>query len=641
MRSLNRRILLYLLVLWGGVAAVGVIGYNRLTIVHESSNQLLRNVYPSAEAALEVETAIHEAYKNTYAYCSILEKAAKPATDQALTRAEIALDKFTRLSRNTRPEQFVELRNLVQEAKTHAIDCLNMTDAGMTPKEFETHVDELNKVQLNVILKLRESAAREQSDMLAGTQRIGQEVASSRTIFVGATLFFLILAVGISYKLSNSVIPPIASLTDAAEQFSAEDLNIRVNDSFPGEFGILARAFNTMADRISDAFSHEEELREQLLQSQKLESLGTLSGGIAHDFNNLLTSMMGFSQLAMLTIDPESKTYENLDRVVKLGGQAAGLTRQLLTFSRQTATEKHPISMVPLAKETIKILERTLPETVQIYSQIHRDVSAIEADATQIQQVLMNLSVNARDAMADGGTLTIKLQNVTLDEDPTHMHAKRSPGDYVCLSVLDTGSGISPDIQTRMFEPFFTTKEVGKGTGLGLSIVHGIVESHGGHIALDSSPETGTEFRLYFPAIQDAVLNIQEAPPATSGTETLLVVEDDDNVREIAEKMLTQEGYTVLTAATGTEGLACYKKNSDQIDLVITDAIMPELGGLELSTHLLAINPDMKILLVSGYNVQEQMESFGPFADFLQKPFDLIVLAAKVREILDKKSQVV
>jgi signal transduction histidine kinase len=577
MRSLNRRILLYLLILWGGVAAVGVIGYSRLTVVHHTSNQLLQNVYPSAEAALEVETAIHDAYKNTYLYCSFLEDG-KPEANKALIRAEAALDKFIRLSKNTPQDQFSTLRALVTEAKTHAVDCINMTDSGMTPKEFETHVDELNQVQLNVIVALRESASREQSDLLLGTQEIGTEVEISRSIFAAATLFFLILALGISYKLSNTVLPPITALTDAAEKFSAQELNVRVEQNFPGEFGILAQAFNSMAGRIGEAFQHEEELREQLLQSQKLESLGTLSGGIAHDFNNLLTSMMGFSQLAMLSIDPKSQTYENLDRVVKLGDQAAGLTRQLLTFSRQTASDKHPISLGPLAKETIKILERTLPETIQIYSQVNRDLSTIEADTTQMQQVLMNLSVNARDAMPKGGTLTIKLQNVVLDAPTARAHGNRCAGDYVCLSVQDTGHGIPTDVQERIFEPFFTTKEVGKGTGLGLSIVHGIVESHNGHIDLKSNG-SGTKFKLYFPAVKGKVEDSDDTFVATAGSETLLLVEDDDNVREIAEKMLKQEGYTILTAASGTEGLACFEKNAKAIDLVITDAIMPGVSN--------------------------------------------------------------
>lgn len=637
MRSLNRRILLYLLILWGGVASVGMIGYDRLTEVHQASNQLLKNVYPSAEAALEVETAIHEAYKNTYLYCSFLEDG-KPEANKALLRAEVALNRFIGLSKNTPPDQFAELKRLVNEAKIHAIDCIQMTDSGMTPQEFQTHVDELNKIQLDVIVALRESAAREQSDMLSGTQEIGHEVIFSRTIFASATLFFLILAIGISYKLSNTILPPIAALTDAAEKFSAQELDVRVKQTLPGEFGILAQAFNSMAERIGNAFLQEEELREQLLQSQKLESLGTLSGGIAHDFNNLLTSMMGFSQLAMLSVDPKSQTYENLNRVVHLGDQAAGLTRQLLTFSRQTTTEKHPIAMGPLAKETIKILERTLPESIQIYSQVNRDLSTIEADTTQIQQVLMNLCVNARDAMPEGGTLTIKLQNIVLEETTAKTQGNRQPGNYVCLSIKDTGHGIPAYIQERIFEPFFTTKEIGKGTGLGLSIVHGIVESHGGHIDLVSD-ESGTQFELYFPAVEDAVEDIQQSPVSTTGSETLLLVEDDDNVREIAEKMLTQEGYTILTAASGTEGLACFERHCGAIDLVITDAIMPELGGVEMSNHLLSISSDVRILLVSGYNVQDQVEDIGPFADFLQKPFDLKVLAAKVREILDKHPQ--
>jgi two-component system cell cycle sensor histidine kinase/response regulator CckA len=391
-------------------------------------------------------------------------------------------------------------------------------------------------------------------------------------------------------------------------------------------------------DTVRD-ITKEHELRGQLLQAQKLDSIGTLAGGIAHDFNNLLTSIMGFSQLAMMDFDPDSKTYQNLERVVHLGDQAAGLIRQLLTFSRQAPSEKRPLSLSPLVKETAIVLERTLPEYIQISSQTHPGVHNISADATQMQQVLMNLCVNARDAMPEGGKLSICLQNVELDAETARLHGGKTPGDYVCLTVSDTGTGIPAEVLERMFEPFYTTKAEGKGTGLGLAMVHGIVESHGGHIQVETSDGEGTEFQIYLMAIREEVkeelVSNRETP---RGTETLLIVEDDANVREIAEKMLMGQGYRVITARDGLEGLAAFESNGG-VDLVISDLVMPSLSGIELSEQLTQRDPNVKVLFISGYNKQveiaEAMEK-GVAVGFLQKPFDLTILAAKVREVLDE-----
>ena len=766
MGSLNRRIWLYLLALWGGLVAIGAIGYVQLKTVERTSNDLIDGVYPSAAAALEVETAIHEAYKNTFVYCTYLDLGAKSETNKALDRAQTALQNYFAVSQNTSPQTFSRLESLIEDARSHASDCLAMTDNGMTPAEFQTHIPELSQIQLEAVLALREAAALEQSQMLKGTQEIEQSVATGLRIFLGGTLLLLAVTLGIGVRLSNDVLPPLAALTDAARRFSAQDLSIQVEEKFCGEFDILSNAFNAMADRIRSALNenthllqnvresrekfrdlydnapdgyhslaidgtileinnteltwlqysrkeiigvkklsdliaesslpayrrafnklkrtgliedielefqredgttyfgrvnstafydragilrhtrcsvrditNERELQNQLVQSQKLESLGTLSGGIAHDFNNLLTSMMGFSQLAMLNIAPNSQEYQNLDRVVKLGAQAAGLTRQLLTFSRQTPMEKNVVSLTPLTKETIKVLERTLPETIQIYTQLNRDISNIEADATQLQQVLMNLCVNARDAMPDGGTLTISLENITLDHEITQRYGMDTPGDYVRLSVKDTGTGIPPHIQKRIFEPFFTTKEVGKGTGLGLSIVHGIVKSHGGHISLNTEPGTGTEFEVFLPAIEEEETTTEHVTIQASGNETLLLVEDDTNVLEIAQKMLENQGYKVITASDGTEGLKYYHQNKNEIDLIISDIVMPQLSGLDMCREIAAVNPNARVLLISGYNTTENLQDIGVVVGFLPKPFELSRLGTEVRNALDKTPQ--
>lgn len=630
MRSLNQKISLYLFALWLGLAAVSVLGYVQLKSVHNASNHLLQSVYPSAAAALEVENAIYDAYQNTIVYCSYLDEEAKGQTQVAIGRADQALKNYFSVSHNTPSEQLTELQALLDDAKNHALDCLRMTDDGMTPAEFQTHIPELNTVQVRVVLALRAAAAREQEKMLQGTKIMDQKVADGLIIFIGGALVMLLIAVIVSRRLTDHILPPIAELTKAAERFSERDLNVQVKENLPGEFHVLARTFNGMAERIHTYIAEEKELQKQLIQSQKLESLGTLSGGIAHDFNNLLTSIMGFSQLAMIDQDPTSKTYQNLERVVKLGGQAAGLTRQLLTFSRRAPMEKNVISPVPLVKETVKVLERTLPETIQMRAVIPRDIANIEADATQIQQVLMNLCVNARDAMLQGGTMIVSLKNRDIANSADDCPA----GRYVCLSVKDTGTGIPPDIQERIFEPFFTTKEVGKGTGLGLSIVHGIVKSHGGFIQLHTAKGQGTEFQVFLPAVAEKAIDEVSQNNVQAGDETILLVEDDDCVMDVAKQMLANRGYTVLTATNGVEGLEVFKTNRSNIDLVITDIVMPHMGGIEMSQKMERLSPDIRVLLMSGY-AQNQDLFPSAVVGFLNKPFEASKLNLAVRHALD------
>jgi PAS domain S-box-containing protein len=761
MRSLNRKILFYLLALWGGLVVVSFLGLLRLNAIDQASDELLEGVYPASAAALEVESAIYNAYQNTIVYCAYFDADAKSETHTALEQADRALNKYFSVSRNVQQDQREELQALLDDAKKHAVDCLRMTDAGMTPAEFQTHIGELNQVQVRVVLALRNAASHEQKKMLSSAQRIDQEIHRGFTIFVVGAFLLLMIALFLGYRLSNVILPPLAALTTAAEGFSDKNLNVRVDKVLPGEFGVLASAFNSMAARIQHALeennrllgevtasqnkyqdlydnapngyhslapdgtiieinntelnwlgynrqevvsimntrdiidescipmfetafralreegtpvnaecifkrfdgatfpgrvnniavfdangqflysrcsvrdiTQEKEVYRQLLQSQKLESLGTLSGGIAHDFNNLLTSIMGFAQLAMLNLDPESQTYNNLDRVVNLGNQAAGLTRQLLTFSRRSHMEKTILSPVHLVKETVKVIERTFPETIHIRSHIDRDIANIEADATQIQQVLMNLCVNARDAMPDGGSLRISLTNIKNDDHPILEHGDHPPDHYVCLSIKDTGSGIPHHTQERMFEPFFTTKDVGKGTGLGLSIVHGIVESHGGHIHLNTELGNGTEFLIYLPAIGEAATEeTTDAIPRT-GNETILLVEDDANVRDVAQKMLAKQGYTVLTATNGMEELDVFRTHQEKIDLVVTDVVMPKLSGLELSAEVARQDPHAKVLLISGY-VPEQEHVSQCIIGFLSKPFEAGQLTAAVRKALD------
>ncbi|MBI4641227.1 MAG: response regulator [Candidatus Tectomicrobia bacterium] len=387
---------------------------------------------------------------------------------------------------------------------------------------------------------------------------------------------------------------------------------------------------------IKNLITAERLLTRQLLQAQKLESLGTLTAGIAHDFNNLLAGIIGYAELISIGLDSQSKEAQHVQYVIQTGQRAASLVRQLLTFSRQTSFELQPFEITPLIKETVKLLERTFPKTVAIQLQLDPGVGNILADPTQIQQVLMNLATNALDAMPDEGTLTITAQPVTLREPPG---ASLSPGRYLSLSVQDTGTGMPPEILDRIFEPFFTTKAPGKGTGLGLSVVYGIVQNHKGHIQVESALGKGTTFTIYFPLLeQTRSQSVQSSQEAPGGTETLLAVEDDSFVRELTEAMLKSLGYQVLTASDGKEALEIYKKHQGEIAGVVTDLVMPNGGGIGLIKALRQENSHVKVLVMTGYEFSQMREALQTLGvrQILSKPLRRVQLAEQIRHLLEE-----
>jgi nitrogen-specific signal transduction histidine kinase len=377
-------------------------------------------------------------------------------------------------------------------------------------------------------------------------------------------------------------------------------------------------------------------LEQQLVQAQKMEAIGTLAGGIAHDFNNLLTSIIGFAELALLEPDNNNEWRECISRIPEQGRRAAKLIAQLLAFSRRAVTEKQPMSLQPLVKETVKMLERTLPENISI--RLHAGgVASVNADPVQMQQVLMNLCVNAGQAMPNGGELIISLENVTLDEAYCRQYVYARPGEHVCLSVRDTGVGMTKEVQEHIFEPFFTTKGEEEGTGLGLAMVYGIIKSHEGHINVYSEVGKGSEFKVYLPAIKDRPVPQKTVEDVLAGgTETVLLVEDEDIVLSAGKQILGKLGYEVLTATNGREALEVYRGHSG-IALVIADMIMPQMGGRELYQALMTVNRDVKVLLMSGYSLREEIAELRAIGlrGFLQKPFDLHTMGKAVRHVLD------
>jgi len=379
--------------------------------------------------------------------------------------------------------------------------------------------------------------------------------------------------------------------------------------------------------------------QEQLQQSQKLEAVGQLAGGIAHDFNNLLTAIIGYSDLSLPQLSTNDPIRRNLEEIKKAADRAASLTRQLLAFSRKQILDSKVLDLNLVVRDMSKMLRRLIGEDIDLVTVLPNDLGRVKADPGQVEQIVMNLIVNARDAMPNGGRITIETANVTLDEGYRINHAQVETGDYVMLAVTDTGHGIYEETQSHIFEPFFTTKPAGKGTGLGLSTVYGIVKQSGGYIWVYSEVGHGASFKIYLRRIDDQPLSEKQTPLQNEheGHETVLLVEDETVVREMVCEILQSKGYRVLTAGGGEEALRLWQTHRNDVDLLVTDLIMPGMSGRVLGELLLHVRPDLAVLYMSGYTddaiVRHGLLTEG--VEFIQKPFTPTGLALKVRSILD------
>ncbi len=384
--------------------------------------------------------------------------------------------------------------------------------------------------------------------------------------------------------------------------------------------------------------SQEIALQRQLLQAQKMEAIGTLSGGIAHDFNNLLQVTMGFSEILLQDKEESDPEYADLEKIIEAARKGAELVQSLLTFSRKVEPNPSPVKLNRHIRQLGKMLGRTIPKMINIELNLADDLDMINADPTQMEQIIMNLAINARDAMPDGGTLGLETRNVTLDTVFCQRHPGARPGEFVMLHISDTGHGMDTDTLQHLFEPFYTTKELGRGTGLGLAVVYGIVEQHGGYIACESQPGLWTSFRIYLPAtrIEKEPQSKKTAIKPAVGTETILLVDDEEFVRNLAERILSKAGYTVLMASNGREALEMFRKEKHKISLVILDLIMPEMGGKQCLEELIKINADLKILVISGYSGDRPCpQAVEGAAGFVSKPFKVRDLLNEVRNALD------
>ena len=401
-----------------------------------------------------------------------------------------------------------------------------------------------------------------------------------------------------------------------------------------GEHGEILGFFGSIED-----ITERKRLEEQLRQSQKMEAVGVLAGGVAHDFNNLLTVINGYSRLVLDQLDPNDPLRRNIEEVAHAGARAASLTQQLLAFSRKQMLQPKVLDLNASVAGLETMLRRLIEERIELRIDLDPRLARVKADPAQVEQIVMNLVVNARDAMPEGGRLTIETRNVRLNANDFGGQARVEPGDYVMLAVSDTGRGMDAETKSRIFEPFFTTKGVGRGTGLGLSTTYGIVAQSGGHISVETEPGRGAKFKIYLPAIGEVAQAMQPASPtaeARAGTETVLLVEDEPALRRMVRQALSQRGYAVLEATDGENALQVSERHQGTIHLLLTDVVMPRLGGPELAERLMQRRPEMTVLYISGYAETDiaSQNLPGARAEFLQKPFATDDLLRRVGKLL-------
>jgi len=399
--------------------------------------------------------------------------------------------------------------------------------------------------------------------------------------------------------------------------------------------GVFAIAF------VSD-ISQRKHLEEQLLHAQKMEAVGRLAGGVAHDFNNMLTVISGYNRMILDELSTMDPLRGYAEEILKAADRAGALTNQLLAFSRRQIMQPRVINVNSVLMQTQKMLQRLIGEDIELHLNLGTNVGNIRADPGHVEQAIVNLALNARDAMPLGGRLAIETDAVTLDEHYAKTHMGVKPGDFTMIAVTDTGHGMDAETRRHIFEPFFTTKEKGKGTGLGLATVYGMVKQTGGDIWVYSEPGQGTTFKLYFPRVFEPLSETTGANPSLtrrSGGETILVVEDEQAVRELTVRILEQLGYAILTACSGAEALEICGAHTGHIDLLLTDVVMPNMSGRQLADHLQVSRPQTKVLFLSGYteNTVVHHGVLDAGVDFLPKPFSRENLSRKLREVLTRR----
>ena len=460
-------------------------------------------------------------------------------------------------------------------------------------------------------------------------------------LLLGLGLVAVLAGGTLVYLISDTFTRPLAVLLKGVRALEEGNFTYPIEARGGDELGRVTRAFDGMRGTLQRNEAERRQLEEQLRQAQKMEALGRLAGGVAHDFNNLLTVIKGHSELLIDRMKPTDAFHGSTQQIMKTADRAASLTRQLLAFSRMQLLQPKVLDLNTLVADMSKLLRRLIREDIEFGFRLGDSLGRVKADPGQIEQVLLNLTVNASDAMRRGGKLTIETQNLTADEGYARTRQPLRPGQYVMLAVTDTGHGMDAATKSRIFEPFFTTKEPGKGTGLGLATVYGVVRQSGGFIWLETSPGNGARFEIYLPRAveKEEAASCERVPGrATHGSETVLVVEDEEEVRSLASEFLQTAGYSVLTAKDGLEALEISERLGNSIQLLLTDVVMPKMRGPELAEKLKANFPKMRIVYMSGY--LEQDTSGGEILvreNVLQKPFSRDALLRQIRGAFDGK----
>ena len=449
------------------------------------------------------------------------------------------------------------------------------------------------------------------------------------SVLAGSALVFLI---------SHTFTRPLASLVAGVRALEGGDFSYPLESSGGDEVAQVTGAFDRMRVNLQKTLNEQKQLEGRLRQAHKMEAVGRLAGGVAHDFNNLLTIIRGHSDLLLDRVGAAGPQRHNVEQIQKAAGRAVSMTRQLLAFSRMQVLQPRVLDLNAVVADMGKMLPRLIGEHIEYIFFPGANLSPVTADPGQVEQVILNLVVNSRDAMPKGGTITVRTENVTMDEVEASKRSPMTAGQFVLLSVSDTGQGMDNETKAHIFEPFFTTKEVGKGTGLGLATVYGVVKQSGGFIWVESSPGKGATFEIYLPQTRGKSVDTEaENKPSAirKGIETILVVEDESGVRELACEFLKVSGYTVLEAKDGLEALEIASRHPGTIHLVLSDMVMPRMSGPELAGRLKTIRPGVKILFMSGYSEYSNGElgQLSPQPPVLQKPFSVSSLVEKVQEI--------
>jgi len=458
-------------------------------------------------------------------------------------------------------------------------------------------------------------------------------------VLLGLGLLSVLVGSALVFLISDTFTRPLANLVGGVHALEKGDFNYALESTSGDEVAEVTAAFDRMRTTLQASQREQKQLEERLRQAHKMEAVGRLAGGVAHDFNNLLTIIRGHGDLLADRPGLGEAERRSLEQIRKASGKAVSMTRQLLAFSRMQVLQPRVLDLNAVVSDMGKMLPRLIGENIEYVFLSEPNLSTVKADLGQIEQVILNLVVNSRDAMPNGGKITVCTRGVFMDETEAGKHPPMTAGHYVLLSVTDTGDGMTPETKAHIFEPFFTTKEVGKGTGLGLATVYGVVKQSGGFVWVESTLGKGTTFEIYLPQVDEgAAKSTSEIHPTAvpQGSETILVVEDETEVRELTCEFLKVSGYSVLEARNGHEALELFERHSGTIHLVLSDVIMPKMGGAELITRLRALRPNTKVLLMSGYSEYSSVPKDPAFSEalVLQKPFSRPTLVEKIREAL-------